>query len=92
MCCLVLIMALLGPRVALFFTWLFTDKTTIAFDSFWYGFLGFLVLPWTTLMYAWTYQPVFGVQGFGWLLVAFGFAADIATWVSGARRQAATAS
>lgn len=91
MCCLVLILGLLGPRVALVATWLGTDKTSIALESFWYGLLGFMVLPWTTLMYVWMYQPLFGVQGFGWILVAFGFVADMITWAGGARRQASTA-
>jgi hypothetical protein len=86
MCCLVVILAFLGPRVALIVTWLFTEKTTFAFESFWYGALGWVFLPWTTLMYSWCYQPVFGVSGFGWLLVAFGFMADIATWFGGGNR------
>jgi hypothetical protein len=87
MCCLVLIMAFLGPRVALFFTWIFSERLTIAFSSFWIGFLGFLFLPWTTLFYAFAYQPVLGVSGFGWILVAFGFVMDIASYTAGARRQ-----
>jgi hypothetical protein len=87
MCCIVLVLALLGPRVAVIATWLFTDRLSIAFESFWYGFAGWVFLPWTTFMYAWTYQPVFGVSGFGWLLVAFGFVADIATWFGGARQR-----
>ena len=88
MCCLVLIMAFLGPRVALFFTWIFSDQLKIAFDSFWIAFLGFLFLPWTTLFYAFAYQAFTGISGFGWILVAFGLFLDIASYTAGARRQA----
>lgn len=88
MCCLVAIMALLGPRIALIATWLFTDQTTYAFDSWWMGALGWVVLPWTTLFYAWSYAPIGGVTGFGWVLVVAGFAFDIASWVGGARQRA----
>jgi hypothetical protein len=86
MCCFVLVLALLGPRIAILATWLFSDQLSIAFESFWIGAAGFVFLPWTTVMYAWCYQPLFGVQGFGWFLVAFGFAADLATWFGGAQR------
>jgi hypothetical protein len=87
MCCLVVVAAFLGPRVALVATWLFTERTSIAFDSFWYGAAGFIFLPWTTVLYAWTYQLGAGVQGFGWVLVIFGFVIDVSTWFGGARRQ-----
>jgi hypothetical protein len=87
MCCIVAVLAFLGPRVALIATWLFTDRMSIAFDSFWYGAAGWVFLPWTTFFYTWAYQPVLGVSGFGWLLVAFGFAADIGTWFGGARQR-----
>lgn len=81
------------PRFALFFMWLFTDRLSIAFDSFIMGFLGFLVLPYTTAIYALVYSPFEGVTGFGWLLVAFGVVLDISSYSSGeySRRQRAAA-
>lgn len=63
--------------------WVFTDRLTIAFDSFILGFLGFLLLPYTTVFYALAYAPVRGVRGFGWFLVALGFVIDIASYTSG---------
>src|SRR5437773_10237704 len=79
--CLVALAAFLSPRLAIFLIWLFTDRMSIAFDSFWWGLLGFIFLPWTTLAWAIAYAPVKGVTGFGWFLVIFAFAVDILTHV-----------
>ena len=85
--CLVFLAAALSPRLTLFLLWLFSDRLTIAFTSFWIGFIGFLFLPWTALAWAVAYQPIFGVQGFGWFIVALGLFFDISSWGSGAREQ-----
>jgi hypothetical protein len=86
----VALLAMLSPRFALFIVWLFTDRTTIAFDSFWIGLLGFLFLPWTALAWVFLYAPVQGVTGFGWFIVVLAFFVDIAslTGSARARRQA----
>ena len=55
--CLLALGAMLSPRLAIFFVWLFTDRMGIAFERFWMGLLGFLFLPWTTLAWALAYQP-----------------------------------
>ena len=83
--CLVALVALFSPRLAVFLVWLFTDRMSIAFDSWWVGFLGFLLLPWTTLAWAVVYAPVRGVSGFGWFLVILAFMADIGSYVGGAQ-------
>lgn len=83
--CLVALVALISPRLAIFLIWLFGDRMSIAFSSFWYGFLGFLFLPWTTLAWAAAYAPEAGVQGFGWVVVAFAFVVDVMTYVGGQR-------
>ncbi len=83
--CLIALMGLFVPRFAIFLMWLFTDRLSIAFNSFVLGFIGFLVLPFTTLFYALAYTPVFGVSGFGWFLVAFGFILDISSYGSSGR-------
>jgi hypothetical protein len=77
--------------VAIFFTWAFTNRMTVAFNSFWIGFIGFVFLPWTTLAWSWCYAPVRGVTGFGWFIVILAFIADISTHVGAAqaRRQKA---
>lgn len=71
----------MGPRIALFFWWLFGDEPNAAIDSWVWGLLGFLILPWTTLMYIVAWSPVGGFSGNGdWLLVGIGLALDIATY------------
>jgi hypothetical protein len=83
-----------APRVALFLIWLFDDeRLSNAFDSFLLGFLGFLLLPYTTVFYALAYAPIRGVSGFGWFLVILGFVIDIGSYTSGgyAQRRRSTA-
>jgi hypothetical protein len=83
--CLIALVAMLSPRLAVFLLWLFTDRMSIAFDSFWVALLGFLFLPWTTLAWAVVYAPVRGVTGFGWFLVILAFLMDIGTHVGSAQ-------
>ena len=85
-CYLVVIASWLSPRLALFLLWLFGDRLSFAFESFWMGFLGFLILPWTTLCYALAYAPVAGVRGLGWVFVAFGLVLDIMSWGGGGKQ------
>ncbi|MEZ5268891.1 MAG: hypothetical protein R2789_10150 [Microthrixaceae bacterium] len=61
---------------------------SISLESFWIGFAGFLVLPWTTLAWAIAYAPLGGVEGFGILLVAFGFIMDVSSWFGAGRERA----
>ena len=51
MSCLIALVALIGPRVALVFTWLFSNMIGRAIDGVLVAVLGFLLLPWTTLAY-----------------------------------------
>jgi len=78
--CVVALAAMLSPRLAIFLIWLFGDRMDVAFNSFWWGFLGFLFLPWTTLTWAIAYAPIQGVTGFGWLLVMLGFVFDLTSY------------
>jgi predicted membrane protein len=87
--CLVALLATLSPRVAIFAVWLFTDRMSVAFDHFWMGLAGFILLPWTTLAWAVVYAPVRGVTGFGWFFVILGLVVDLSTHVgtANARRE-----
>jgi hypothetical protein len=87
MCCFVGLIAMISPRLALFLLWLFSDRLSLAFDHFWMGLLGFLVLPWTTLAWAVCSAPVRGVQGFGWFIVIFAFLIDLGSYSGSARAQ-----
>jgi hypothetical protein len=82
MCCLAATLMLLGPRVAIFFWWLFEPaRWSLAFDTFIVPFLGFLFLPWTTLMYVVVFPG--GVDGFDWIWLGLGLAADVLSYTGG---------
>jgi hypothetical protein len=84
--CLIVLLALIGPRVALAFTWIFTTLIDRAYDDFIVPVLGFVFLPWTTLMYAIAYDG-HDVSPVGWLFVAFALMADIGSYKASARRE-----
>jgi uncharacterized oligopeptide transporter (OPT) family protein len=87
--CLFLIVILLFPRVALALLYLFTHYLDRAFNSFLLLILGFLFLPFTTLVYAWmvnSHLPVAGINLL-WLLIAV--IADLGTVGHGYSRRRA---
>ncbi len=83
--CFIALVAMLSPRLAIFLIWLFSDRMSIAFNSFWIGLAGFLFLPWTTLAWALAYAPIRGVTGFGWFVVILAFLVDISSYTQGYR-------
>jgi hypothetical protein len=85
--CLIALFALIGPRVALVFTAIFSNMISRAFDSWVLAVLGFLLLPWTTLAYVVFYDVGAGrqVTGFEWFLVALAFLVDIGSYAGGRR-------
>ena len=87
MCCVLLLVAFVGPRLTLFVLWLFSDYLNRAFDSFLVPFLGFLVLPWTTLAYAVAQNSFGGVHDLGLILVILGVLADVGALGGGTRRR-----
>lgn len=69
------------PRIALFFIWVLTSLVDRAFTGILIPLLGFLFLPYTTLMYVIAYSPGHGgVSGFGWFLVIFAFLIDLGAY------------
>lgn len=76
---------MISPRLGIFLLWLFGDRMSIAFNSFWIALLGFIFLPWTTLAWAVAYAPRQGVTGFGWFIVVLAFMADLSTHVNAAQ-------
>jgi hypothetical protein len=81
--CLVLLLALLSPRLALFALWLFSDLLSRAFDSWLVPLIGFFLLPWTTLAYAGMWSSSNDVTGFEWFIVVLGFFFDLASFSRG---------
>jgi hypothetical protein len=84
--CFAALLALISPRLALFFIWLFSDMLSRAFDSWLLPLLGFFLLPWTTLAYAVMWDTGSrGVDGFEWFLVILAFFFDLAAYASSQR-------
>ncbi len=73
MCCVVALGAIIGPRVAIVFWWLLDPlRWAVAFaGGFLWPVLGFLFLPWTTLVFVWL-APLGPLRGLAplWLLLA----------------------
>jgi hypothetical protein len=87
--CLIVLFAIISPRLALFALWLFTDLLSRAFESWIVPFLGFFLLPWTTLAYAAMWSSSDRVYGFEWFIVILAFLVDLTSWASRRRwRQA----
>jgi hypothetical protein len=87
--CVAILFALISPRLALFVLWLFSDLLSRAFESWLVPFLGFFLLPWTTLAYAVMWSSSEGVVGFEWFIVVLAFFFDLGSYAQGNRRRAA---
>ena len=84
--CLTALFALLSPRLAIIFVAIFSDILTRAFDSWFVPFIGFFILPWTTLSYAVMWDVgTRDVTGFEWFVVGFAFLLDLGSWFGGSR-------
>lgn len=81
--CLVILVALISPRLALFFVWILSDWLSKAFDGILLPVLGWLLLPWTTLAYAGLYASSNGVTGIEWFFVGLAFIFDVVPTVRG---------
>jgi hypothetical protein len=85
MCCVLALLAFVGPRLVIFLVWLFTNYLSRAFDGFLLPLLGFLLLPWTTIAWAIAQNELGGASGIGLLVIVIGFLADIGVLGGGAR-------
>ena len=87
MCCFLSTLWLLGPRFAFLIYWLIPYgrlKIAAAFGGSWFWpLLGFIFLPWTTLMFTLVY-PIIGLD---WLWLGLAVLADISAYAAGAARR-----
>ncbi|MCL4858554.1 MAG: hypothetical protein KJZ93_04080 [Caldilineaceae bacterium] len=85
MCCLWTILIFLGPRAAILVWWLIDSaRVTMAVgNNFLWAILGWVFLPWTTLIYIFL-MPVNGLVGFDWVWIALGLLADLGMYGGGA--------
>ncbi len=82
MCCLFTTLVMLGPRAGILIWWLLDPRLWgLAFDTFIWPFLGFLFLPWTTLMWVLVYPG--GITGFDYIWIGIGVLFDLFSWFGG---------
>jgi hypothetical protein len=82
--CLAVLLALISPRLALAFVWLFSDLLSDAFGSWLVPLAGFFLLPWTTLAYALMWDAgSHAVTGFEWFIVGLAFVFDLGSLGAG---------
>jgi hypothetical protein len=80
--CLFFCTLLLGPRVAIIFWWIIQPgRWESAFSSFVFPALGFIFLPWTTLMWV-AVAPFGNVAGWDWFWLFLSLLADFSSWSS----------
>ena len=92
-CCVISLFALISPRLALFFLWIFGDVLSRAFSSWILPLLGFFLLPWTTLVYAlaWDWSTAHHLRWYDWALVGFAAVVDLGSYGGGRRARFARA-
>jgi hypothetical protein len=85
MCCAIALLGVLGPRALIVFWWLVDPARWSATfnDQVLLPALGFLFLPWTTVMYV-LFWAVGGLPPIGWLFVGLGVVLDLGTYGGGA--------
>lgn len=81
--CFFILLLLFGPRLVIVLWWLFEPfRWSAAFSGFFLvPILGFLFLPWTTLMYVLVVPG--GIVGFDWLWIALAVLADLSSVAGG---------
>lgn len=83
--CLILSVLLFGPRIVLLFWWLADAvRWSATFDTVLLPILGFLFLPWTTMMYVLVFPQ--GIVGLDWLVLGLALLADLGSLAGGAMR------
>jgi hypothetical protein len=90
MCCFFTALMVFGPRLGFLVYWILVPaRVTLAFADFnlpWLvGIAGLLFAPWTILMYV----VFFPLNGFDWVMVGLGIAADVASYLSAYNKRAA---
>lgn len=82
MCCLLTVLLFLGPRAGILVWWLLdTARWNLAFNSFIWALLGFIFVPWTTIMYVLVFPG--GLHGFDWIWLGIGLLLDIGSYTGG---------
>ncbi len=87
--CFVLLLGAFVPRIALALMALFNNEISRAFDGrLLLAFLGWLLLPYTTLVFVLLSWGTGDVAGIDWFFVALAFLVDLGSYGGGWRRRA----
>jgi len=83
MCCFLTVLLFFGPRLAIIVWWLAQRLyVEAAFDNWIFPIIGWIFLPWTTLLYIAVYPG--GIVGFDFVMLALGILLDVASYSGGA--------
>lgn len=82
--CLFALFAVMAPRLAFLFMWIFTPLVDRAFNTFVGPLLGLAFLPFTSIMYVLLYMPGAGVVGWAWFWVVLAFFIDLTSYAGSA--------
>ncbi len=89
--CLIAMLAAFAPRLVLLFAWIFSVRWDIVWAgrSFIWPLLGFIFVPYTTIMYLLVWNIASGVSGWDWMWIGMGVLLDITKWgqIANNRRQ-----
>ena len=75
--CILLLIFLAFPRLALVLMFLFSDYLTRAYHGLLVPLLGFIFLPLTTLVYAWEVNSHMAIQGVNLLILIVAVVVDL---------------
>jgi len=83
MCCILAALFAFGPRAAILIWYVIEPfRWQQTFDTFLWPLAGFLVAPWTTLMFVLVFPA--GINGFDYVWLVIGIAMDVFSWSGGA--------
>lgn len=83
--CLLVLIALLFPRVVLVLMWLFSNIIDRAYHGMLIPVLGFIFLPITTIVYAWLAANNMPMNGFNLILIVVAVLLDAGSHGGGSR-------
>ena len=83
--CILVVLALMFPRVILVLMWLFSDLLDRAYHGMVIPLLGFIFLPVTTIVYAWIAGHGYPISGFYLILIIIAVIIDIGSHGGGSR-------
>ena len=85
--CFLALLALISPRLVIVLLWIFDDILGRAYDTWIIPFLGFFLLPWTTVAYVafWDWGAGNRVTGVEWFFVVLAFLLDLGSYFQGNR-------